>query len=376
MQIQKEKERRMPKPPPQKLSPLEQTRCEQEYLQVVEELLTSCAKQEGDPIAIILGGQPGSGKTFMAKKAREWFAQHGCAFIIDIDKLRERHPCQKLWMKQDDKTASDKTHEVVSEWGNRLFLTAVANRRHILMDQTSKSKAKLARRIAELKEAEYTILFWVMSTQPELSWMGVLLRYEVQKALNGTGTARYVPDHLHDSAVSGVSEAVGAVEKDFLLKPDFILITNREGKVVYDNEWQSGNPDDEPSGKTKLREFVQELMAQPFSQIWDNYAEWEVALSQFDRLKAIIAKQIIHEKNQPTPNQSLIASWQAESQRLEQERNALGLENPEAIQQVMERYTPVIRRYYELPDDWYGDPPLWQGFANTPEKEPDASSVS
>ena len=82
----------MPEPPPYQLSEHENTRI---YRDRIEPILLATIQESGhaQPRLIMLGGQPGSGKTFRLRNpAEEELARVGGFISIDADEMRTYHP--------------------------------------------------------------------------------------------------------------------------------------------------------------------------------------------------------------------------------------------------------------------------------------------
>jgi pantothenate kinase-related protein Tda10 len=75
------------------------------YADIEKKALEDCERQDA-PIAIITGGQSGSGKGNLTKEAQARFEHEGKCVLIDADDLRESHPDFVHHMKTNDKTAA------------------------------------------------------------------------------------------------------------------------------------------------------------------------------------------------------------------------------------------------------------------------------
>ncbi|WP_167237011.1 zeta toxin family protein [Massilia genomosp. 1] len=193
--------------PPYELDKAEHDRL---YALIARDHLPRVEPQE-KPMAIITGGQPGSGKSNLTAEAKQEFATQGGYVLVDPNELRLNHPAYFELMSENDREAADLTHSDASTWAKRLTSDAIEGRRNLIIDQTSKNADALLALTTRLSEAGYHVELRVMAVNPELSYLRTLLRYEGQKAQEGMG--RFVPKNVHDDAYEGLPGSVEAVER-------------------------------------------------------------------------------------------------------------------------------------------------------------------
>lgn len=223
---------------------LEKAEHDRRYKRIADKYLPSCEAQE-NPRAIIIGGQPGSGKGQLTNKAARELFKEGGFVLVDADTLRERHPAHRDLMRENDREAANLTHNDASKWAKRLTTDAIEGRRNIVLDQTCKSPETLLARTAQLKEAGYHIELRVVAVAPEVSIQRVDTRYENQKA-GPEGAGRYVPRAVHDAAYLGLPESVAAVERGKAV--DALSIYDKHQNRIYENTLHNGEWVDQPPG--------------------------------------------------------------------------------------------------------------------------------
>jgi Mrp family chromosome partitioning ATPase len=77
-----------------------------------EKLRNNPGLRPGDtPAMLVVGGQPGAGKTNSIKGLEADFANRGGVLIVDLDALRENHTSYKSLMRTDDKAAAQYTYD-------------------------------------------------------------------------------------------------------------------------------------------------------------------------------------------------------------------------------------------------------------------------
>lgn len=241
------------------------------YASIARKIRASTPQE--NPRAIIIGGQPGSGKGGLAEKAtRELYAQGGGVVVVDVDKLRARHPDNNHLMRENDREAANLTHNDASKWAKRLTNDAIAGRRNLVIDQTSKSPDTLVARTKQLKEAGYNVEFRVMAVNAETSQQRIFTRYEKEKAAN-EGAGRFTPKAVHDEAYIGIPESVAALEREKTV--DAISVHDKHQQRFYENKLHNGEWEIQPPGAKQAleRERNRPLTLQDHVEHSQAYAE-------------------------------------------------------------------------------------------------------
>lgn len=194
------------------------------------------AESQEHPRAIIIGGQPGSGKGSLTTIAARELHKNGGFVLVDADKLRSRHPDNNQLMRENDRAAANLTHNDASKWAKRLTNDAIEGRKNLVIDQTSKSPDALIARTKQLREAGYTVELRVMAVNAETSEQRIHTRYEREKAADGAG--RFTPKAVHDEAYVGLPESVAAVEREKTV--DAISVYDKHQVRIYENTLHNG----------------------------------------------------------------------------------------------------------------------------------------
>jgi hypothetical protein len=127
---------------------------ERAYKRVEREALERTQQQE-NPRAILLGGQPGSGESELANQSLRELRQSGGAVTIDADRMREENPRYQQLSKEDPQNAADRTHKEAAEWSMRLTVTAIEQRRNLVVNGTMRSPENMRALATRLKENGY-----------------------------------------------------------------------------------------------------------------------------------------------------------------------------------------------------------------------------
>lgn len=208
---------------------------ESAYKDVERDALSRTLAQES-PRAVILGGQPGSGKSALASEAIKELKAEGGAVVIDADRMREENPRYKQLSRENPQNAADLTHKEASEWSTRLTLAAAEGRRNLVIDGTMRDPVATRDLANRLHENGYAVDARIMAVSPETSLDRARLRFEEQVAVRGTG--RFVNTDQHDAAYKAIPTSVAMLERDKVV--DSIRLYDAGQKVIYDNRLDKG----------------------------------------------------------------------------------------------------------------------------------------
>ena len=222
---------------------------ESPYINLERLALRNTTPQE-KPRAILLGGQPGSGKSEIASMAAQELNARGGAVVIDADQLREMNPAYKKLSRTDPQNAADLTHKEAAEWARRLTTAAVKGRRNLVIDGTMRDPKGILTLAAKLREHGYTVEARVIAVSPEVSITRARLRFEEQVAARGVG--RFVNQAQHDVAYKGLADSVSALESARAV--DAIRVYDASQREIYANQLVRGSWQKEPGAQQALTE--------------------------------------------------------------------------------------------------------------------------
>ena len=154
------------------------------------------------PTAVVLGGQPGSGKTPMQKAAeREFSGQGGLAKIIGDD-LRSYLPHYKGLQRADDQTAAFYTDRDSGRLVEKAIADAAQRGVNVMVEGTMRNAETVAATLQQFREAGYTTDARALAVSPEMSALGIMQRYAAQKEARGVG--RMTAPEAHQNALRGM----------------------------------------------------------------------------------------------------------------------------------------------------------------------------
>ena len=179
-----------------------------------------------NPTAIVLGGQPGAGKSSLYKEADIRFSKN--IAHIDIDKFREYHP-DAAELNKVPETYGQNTNEFAGAVVDRLIDELGEKRFNMIIESSMKSPNAAFQNYDLLNPRGYKLEAQVMATPKEISWQSVQDRYEKEKQEGKL--ARTVPKDFHDYVVENIANSLDMIYQSN--KMNDIIIYNRDMEVVY-----------------------------------------------------------------------------------------------------------------------------------------------
>lgn len=149
-----------------------------------------------NPKGIILGGQPGSGKSYLKEEVIQEFNE---SFIfISTDDLRVYHPAYDS-LQQNPETvqnAANLVNPYASAWTKKLIKYCIENKYNLIIDSTLGGDVQANYDTIEMFiNNGYQVHFRVMSIPSIISKLSIFLRYETQLAKEGFARWTLMKDH-------------------------------------------------------------------------------------------------------------------------------------------------------------------------------------
>lgn len=246
---------------------------ERVYQELEAEMLSSTTPAD-EPRVVILGGQPGAGKSNLIKLAQQEIFKGDSVATINGDDYREAHPHSKQILKENDKEYATNTDPDVREWTRRLLDSAIKNKRNIIFEGTMRNPQPLMSTIEHIKEQGYKIDIMIMAVQEKVSRLGVIDRYEKQKERNGYG--RLTSMESHDEAARNLPNTAAEIEQKSPI--DSISVYNRACECLYRNDHCQEKTSPGKDVKTAIRsEVLRPLSVEEqeiYKKIAGNALEW------------------------------------------------------------------------------------------------------
>lgn len=255
---------------------------------ILPDYLPETMKPAGRPQMILLGGQPGAGKTAVLIASHAELDQSGPTIRIVGDDLRSYHPQFRAFQKQDPETASQFTQADAGRWTEKLLAAAAERKVNIVFETTMRTPENVARVIGMARVAGYEVEARAVAVNPRLSWQGNHFSFE--EMLHAGDAARIPPRHIHDAAVAGLRFSLEKLESENLV--DRVQLRTRGGTILYDNERSEKGWSQPPHARFALEREQSRPMTrgelQRFSDDWNHVlARMEERHAPEDRIATI-----------------------------------------------------------------------------------------
>jgi UDP-N-acetylglucosamine kinase len=189
------------------------------------------------PIAILLGGQPGAGKTTLHRIIEE--REPNTVFIVGDD-FREHHPnFAALNEKYGDSVPY--TAPFAGRMTEAIIERLSDERYNLAIEGTLRTTEVPEKTNALLKSKGYTTELYVMAVSSEQSWQGTIERFEQMKTLGMA--ARATDKGHHDMVVAALPDNLGKLYEGGIFER--LRLYTREKLCIYDSKKTPGvNPRD------------------------------------------------------------------------------------------------------------------------------------
>lgn len=235
------------------------------------------AKSVEQPTAIILGGQPGAGKTPMQNHAAREFAASGGMVKIIGDDLRAYLPHYKSLQRADDKSAAFYTDRDSGRLVEKAIAEAAQRRVNVLVEGTMRNPETVAATLRQFRDAGFRTDARALAVSPEMSSLGILQRYAAQKESRGIG--RMTTTDAHQTALRGMLDTLDRIQDERLA--DKLTIYRRGGEAIHSFDLAGPVRGIEP----RARELVESERRRALSPQEAQYKQREI-----ERLTPILQK--------------------------------------------------------------------------------------
>jgi hypothetical protein len=169
--------------------------------------LMKYCKVSSNPIAVLLGGQPASGKSYLALRVEENYPDEH--FLkINGDTYRAYHPDHDTLIK-NRRSYSDETQIFSNVFTEELINEACKNRFSVIIEGTMRNPEVPLQTATQLRRFGFKVKAYVIATPSIITELGIYDRYQTEFESKGFGRLSDIDSH--NAAVSGLLDSIDAL---------------------------------------------------------------------------------------------------------------------------------------------------------------------
>ena len=210
-----------------------------EHRQVLERVIlptwTKSAVRQARPTVVVVGGQPGAGKTAVADLVQAALDARGGAVRIGSDLYKAAHRRYAELLAADVRTAGVQVRPDTRGWQAAVEEYVRAQRFDAVVESALADPDDFRTSAAAYRRSGTRLEVVALATAEAWSQLGTVTRF-LSEAVDGGG--RYVSWENHDACAKGMLRTLAVIEAEHLA--DRITVVRRDGTVLYDNELIDG----------------------------------------------------------------------------------------------------------------------------------------
>lgn len=184
------------------------------------------------PVAVIVMGQPGAGKTRIADAVKQQIDERGGAAHIVGDFYKPYHPDYDALVVTDPERASPLTSPDARRWIGMATEYVIDQRADVLLESAGRDRADFADIAERFHGNGYRVEAVVVAVDEAHSRLGIVDRYQKQVADSGFG--RLTARETHDLSYAGVLDSADFIDRSDAV--DAVAVVRRNNEVLYANE--------------------------------------------------------------------------------------------------------------------------------------------
>jgi predicted kinase len=245
------------------------------------------SKIHHQPVAIFVGGQPGSGKSELIKRIHAGFDKQrpNTTMQIIADDYRPFIPGYGALLDKDDLHAASVVDKDAGKLAEMVIKKAVKMGANCIIEGTFRNPATVTKTAKLYRNKGYETQAVLLMVHPFYSRLGILERYIGQRELNDT--ARFTVSSAHDNAFDGITKTVPKILSSQLF--DRFYLTNRAGSIF--NEYRP-DTDDHDDILQVMQDFYGTLTSRHVKEIRAAIEVLEAKIAHNKQLKADLNHKI------------------------------------------------------------------------------------
>lgn len=197
---------------------------------------TKSAVPQDRPVVVIVGGQPGAGKTKVADLVQTALDQRGGAVRIGRDLYKRAHRHYAAALAADVRTAGAKVRSDTGYWQTAIEGYVRNHSLDAVVESALADPDDFRTSSAAYRSSQHRIEVVALATPEAWSQLGILDRF-LTEAADGSG-GRFVSWANHDTCAKNMLTTLAVIEAEQLA--DRMTVVTRDGTALYDNEFVDG----------------------------------------------------------------------------------------------------------------------------------------
>ena len=192
------------------------------------------------PRLILIGAQPGAGKSNLAEKAKTELSKIGAPVSADIDDIRPFHPKYVEVFEDNPFKLSALINKDCWGWTSQLLLDTRHAKNNVVYQATIRNAKRVEDLVKDFQKEKFAVDLFVVAANAKQSVQGIFYRFEraIDEMNNGFPTIpRWVPIPFHNAVYSAFPQNIEYLARN--AKLERIGIFDRNGNPVYLSEGKS-----------------------------------------------------------------------------------------------------------------------------------------
>ena len=207
----------------------------EEYKNTALLALTAGKRPSEDKTLIIVGGQPGAGKSRLIPVAKQEL--HNNAIIVDFDELRALHPNYREVSQNYTEITHRILHPDTEKVKDEILKYLIKNNYNVIYEGALRNTQGFVDFAQDFKENNYKIKMNIMAVPKLESYGSTFVRYAM--ALITETIPRFVEKSIHDAAYEGVIKTVDTFVKTGITDEIDVYVRETEKpKCIYTKQGQ------------------------------------------------------------------------------------------------------------------------------------------
>ncbi|MDP3208153.1 MAG: zeta toxin family protein, partial [Rhodoglobus sp.] len=202
---------------------------------------------EPAPTLVLLGAQPGSGKS---RASARLLSEHDGMIALSGDDLRIFHPHYRTLITDRPQEAGAMLAEATRTWVRRTIKDALDQRRSLLLEGTFGDPDVTLATAARFRESGFQVRIVAIASPRVLSVVTAASRYLRDRKVGSP--ARFTSLSAHDRGYDGTTRLVDSVDAGTLA--DGVTVLSRNGATLFDRVRDAGTPAPFAGARTALYE--------------------------------------------------------------------------------------------------------------------------